>query len=825
MFELLHLDQSGDSNTSSMVHPMSARSASSTRAKKLSLFRRQKYNNKNAQTETPHSANLQSSSTAAVEESWKGQRARPPPARPPPPPPPPPAAAVAMANRRPGMEMEESPMEAQPRPPSATARRRDPSPLVRKYLEGANKNQGLSPVIERPAMERRDSEFSMRGPLATSSPSPSPKATKQAFNMVGVTPMEKARLQEAQKKAATPEVVSLRARPEFESAVNKWHPPQKPMAPTTRPEAENTVNHKWPIALTARPQVEKTVSPKFQEPPKKAETLEPTAPTALPETESAVNHKLREPLQKEEAVEGRKAWREAESPSSDNLREPLNENEPPELLTSHPEDESPIDDKLRKTPKKEESEVTAPTAGQPEEISDIQDTVAPQIAVPKESTPTLEKDNPTLAEPAQPTQPKDVDSPPRQKQPTAEASHSPSPLSLSSPQHVQREPLSQKDEAMPAPPQFDEPKTPVPLVVTTPAKTLPQVSTPNMNDKTTHGALPTISSPSTAATSTASTASEAPLNALAPTTSAASQAAVNALALIHSKHPTQENAAADLVRTDLWSKDESVVHNALMVITKEAAGSDKSRSLIARTGGLFAVVKAMETHSTSAEVQISGCQALEKLALDSDNEIAIEQVGGIETILAAMMSHFENSTVHEAAWAALWNLTCSNASKELTLDADGGMNAILSAQRAHMNSPEVQKNACGALSNLCQNNPKRMEAFAEADGFVVVATAMQKYWSLKDVRGEACHAMTVLCEGFATRSSPTKSTAITVSPVVPSSNTVNNRGGYLPGGYMPHRLGAMAQTLNNHGYHPNMANDLQSIASGMSYYDEETVYD
>lgn len=283
--------------------------------------------------------------------------------------------------------------------------------------------------------------------------------------------------------------------------------------------------------------------------------------------------------------------------------------------------------------------------------------------------------------------------------------------------------------------------------------------------------------------------------------------------------------------------------DALARITKEAGASEKGRSLIARTGGLFAVVRAMECHTADTHIQIAGCHALEKLALDTDNEIAIEQVGGVEAILAAMMGHFDNAEVHEAAWAALWNLTCSNASKELTLDTAGGMQAIVAAMKSHMESPPVQKNACGALANLCQNNPKRMEAFAEANGFVVIATVLERYWSKPDVRTEACHAMTALCEGYAGRAS--KSTALTgahSAPLMPlpsptpsrspagadrswvrlgSSGSSNSGPSYLPGGYFAKGVAAVipGSTSNQHQHM-----DLQSLAS-MSFYEEETVYE
>mmetsp|Transcript_12685 Transcript_12685/g.26283 ORF Transcript_12685/g.26283 Transcript_12685/m.26283 type:complete len:560 (-) Transcript_12685:2870-4549(-) len=247
-------------------------------------------------------------------------------------------------------------------------------------------------------------------------------------------------------------------------------------------------------------------------------------------------------------------------------------------------------------------------------------------------------------------------SPPRTSPPALNThASSPSPLSLSSPQQAQMASMQQQD-SMPAPPEFNEPHQPVsspthemtkrqqpqhmpvPTMVTTPAKphpkTLSPVSTPkNTSKKVVSGNTPVAGgSPTTATTATSAT------------TMVASSGPV---AMGSSQQPARQKSTADLIRTDLWSPDKSLVLDAMKHVIADAAASEKNRSLIARTGGLFAVVKAMESHSAVTEIQIAGCQALEKLALDTDNEIAIEQVGGVETILAAMMGHFDNAKVHE----------------------------------------------------------------------------------------------------------------------------------------------------------------------------------
>lgn len=115
-----------------------------------------------------------------------------------------------------------------------------------------------------------------------------------------------------------------------------------------------------------------------------------------------------------------------------------------------------------------------------------------------------------------------------------------------------------------------------------------------------------------------------------------------------------------LIRKDLWSNDPLQVESALQYLGKIASDPEKV-ALIARTGGLLAIVSSMEQHTMHAGVQVAACSALEKLALDADNELAIGEVGGVEAIQGAMLTHFGDDRVQEAAWAALWNLSCGGA--------------------------------------------------------------------------------------------------------------------------------------------------------------------
>ena len=217
------------------------------------------------------------------------------------------------------------------------------------------------------------------------------------------------------------------------------------------------------------------------------------------------------------------------------------------------------------------------------------------------------------------------------------------------------------------------------------------------------------------------------------------------------KSPNKSNKPkrlADIIRRELWSPDPVTVEDSLKKLSDLAA---TEAATIARTGGLLAVVQSMEHHHDHTGIQIAACKALEKLALDHENEVAIAEVGGLEAILNAMTTHFDDQSVQEAAWSALWNLTCHNGDTTLD-DPDSSiddfpseMQLLVNCMVAHADSAPVQSNACGTLANLCQS-PDRFQAMRKAGGLVAIATALEKHWDNAEVRQEASYAMISLLE-------------------------------------------------------------------------------
>jgi hypothetical protein len=153
----------------------------------------------------------------------------------------------------------------------------------------------------------------------------------------------------------------------------------------------------------------------------------------------------------------------------------------------------------------------------------------------------------------------------------------------------------------------------------------------------------------------------------------------------------------------------------------------------------------MEQHADHAGIQIGSCRALELLALDTLLELAIGEVGGIEAILGAMVTHITQVDVQDAAWSALCNCTCGNALDVMTMiDQQGGMSTIVSCMKQHVHHESIQLSAVGTLMNLCWNNESRLADLVNAGGLSVMTLTLQEHWDNVALRNETAHAMLIL---------------------------------------------------------------------------------
>lgn len=167
------------------------------------------------------------------------------------------------------------------------------------------------------------------------------------------------------------------------------------------------------------------------------------------------------------------------------------------------------------------------------------------------------------------------------------------------------------------------------------------------------------------------------------------------------------------------------------------------------------ILKAMRTHADNPEVNAAMCSTVAKLTVGSDkNRILFAALGGIDTLVAAMDAHAEDSKVQRQAVLALRSLAFDNDNKTLVAAA-GGITRILAAWRQHkcgapststkrprsmvssLNpsmpktrvvppapSGQMEKVCCQALCNLAADNAENSTQIGMAGGIELVLEAM-----------------------------------------------------------------------------------------------------
>ena len=202
----------------------------------------------------------------------------------------------------------------------------------------------------------------------------------------------------------------------------------------------------------------------------------------------------------------------------------------------------------------------------------------------------------------------------------------------------------------------------------------------------------------------------------------------------------QPRTLKDLVKRDLRSSHASTVQRALQQITLDCWDDPSARSMVARVGGILNICTILEEFAGYPPVLVAACQALEKLALDADNELAITEIGGLDLLWKIATTHTESSVI-EAAWAALQNCTCQL--QEWDTDMQVWVKVL-----QQTTIPVVAAYASAATANLCVSSLARARAFGQAGGMVAMAQALEQHWHDQDARTDLAQSLARVCESI-----------------------------------------------------------------------------
>lgn len=219
-------------------------------------------------------------------------------------------------------------------------------------------------------------------------------------------------------------------------------------------------------------------------------------------------------------------------------------------------------------------------------------------------------------------------------------------------------------------------------------------------------------------------------------------------------------SVAKLLRVDIWSPKATVVLAALEKLAQAASIGSFQRANIARLGGIIGILRAMQMHGPNAPIQLSACQALHRLSVDRETQIAIGDVGGIPALAASMEGHMEVIELQVLACKVL-NIISYPRSEEEDQEADeddvptdGAVPALVASMMRYSTNTEVQAHAFGALANLCLDHRGNLQQLSETGGLTAMTLALQRPWKNKMDQHEAISTLSILLRSLAELPAP-----------------------------------------------------------------------
>lgn len=191
-----------------------------------------------------------------------------------------------------------------------------------------------------------------------------------------------------------------------------------------------------------------------------------------------------------------------------------------------------------------------------------------------------------------------------------------------------------------------------------------------------------------------------------------------------------------VLQEDIFSRDLTIVEGALCNLAQKADDDLEYRAHIVRSGGILAIVRAMQQNVYNSTIQVLACKTLENIATDRENRVAIGEVGGVEAVVGAMAEHMGDEQVAESTCKAVWVLTSGCQSNQLSVEA-AALDTVVSCMRRYAKNAIVQEKAFQTLANLCVEDEEKLVALSQMGGFVVMSAALVLHWENPTVKNEA----------------------------------------------------------------------------------------
>lgn len=176
-------------------------------------------------------------------------------------------------------------------------------------------------------------------------------------------------------------------------------------------------------------------------------------------------------------------------------------------------------------------------------------------------------------------------------------------------------------------------------------------------------------------------------------------------------------------------------HQASSVIQERAVATflhmtskSQARAAIVAAKGAESICWAMKGFKTIKTIQLQGSTALCNLAFASnDNKRRLGKIGGIDAVVRAMDAHSSDGGIQARCCLALRNLTCRNRVNQWIAGRACATEAIVRAMQEFQDDVNVQYQGCVALANLSSDEPENRCRAADAGVLEATLFALRTY--------------------------------------------------------------------------------------------------
>jgi hypothetical protein len=149
-----------------------------------------------------------------------------------------------------------------------------------------------------------------------------------------------------------------------------------------------------------------------------------------------------------------------------------------------------------------------------------------------------------------------------------------------------------------------------------------------------------------------------------------------------------------IIAVDIWSDQKDIVRQALRNLAESSTVIERKQEIL-DCGGHLAIIITMKKWSTSPDVVVDACNALEKAArFASFFADAVVRIGGLEVILYFLKEYHNDERVQAYGCSALCALSWSQQNAETFVFKLQGINAFQDAMTLFPYSTQLLQNAC-----------------------------------------------------------------------------------------------------------------------------------